>query len=189
MIFLGPGSGFWDQDQDFGTRILGPGSDMFGSKHMIFCLKWVHMARYELILKLDGALWLRIISKPLLTPKMAMQGQKIQKEFNKIGIFHYRDQGPWQSKFVRKSPKSPKTPTSPGSAECQWRRVMLPCQECGKPVQTEKCQGSLIHCCTGGLLRHLDNICLFIMEPLGKYSCSFILHSAQFECLHYCKLH
>ena len=32
-----------------------------------FDLKWVHMARYELILRLDGALWLRIISKPLLT--------------------------------------------------------------------------------------------------------------------------
>ena len=31
-----------------------------------FCMKWVHMARYELILKLDGAIWLRIISKPLL---------------------------------------------------------------------------------------------------------------------------
>ena len=28
---------------------------------MEFCLKWVHMARYELILRLDGALWLGII--------------------------------------------------------------------------------------------------------------------------------
>ena len=36
-------------------------------------LKWVHVARYELILKLDGALWLRIIFKPLLTPKGAIQ--------------------------------------------------------------------------------------------------------------------
>ena len=36
-------------------------------------LKWVHMARYELILELDGALWLRIILKPLLTPKRAME--------------------------------------------------------------------------------------------------------------------
>ena len=41
------------------------------SKIMESDLKWVHMARYELILKLDGALWLRIIFKPLLTPKMA----------------------------------------------------------------------------------------------------------------------
>jgi len=31
------------------------------------------MARYELILKLDGALWLRIILKPLLTPKRAIK--------------------------------------------------------------------------------------------------------------------
>ena len=36
-------------------------------------LKLVHMARYELILKLDGALWLTIILKPLLTPKGAME--------------------------------------------------------------------------------------------------------------------
>ena len=32
-------------------------------------LKWVHLARYELILKLDGALRLTIILRPLLTPK------------------------------------------------------------------------------------------------------------------------
>ena len=31
---------------------------------MEFNLKWVHMAQYELILRLDGAPWLRIISKP-----------------------------------------------------------------------------------------------------------------------------
>ena len=36
---------------------------------MKFGLKWVHMGRYELILRLDGALWLTIIFKPLLTPK------------------------------------------------------------------------------------------------------------------------
>ena len=34
-----------------------------------FCLKWVHMARYGVILRLDGALWLTIIFKPLLTQK------------------------------------------------------------------------------------------------------------------------
>ena len=39
---------------------------------MEFCLKWVHMAQYELILRLDGALWLRIIFKPLLPPKSAI---------------------------------------------------------------------------------------------------------------------
>ena len=36
---------------------------------MKFGLKWVHTARYELILRLDGALWLTIIFKTLLTPK------------------------------------------------------------------------------------------------------------------------
>ena len=36
---------------------------------MEFDLKWVHMVWYELILRLDEALWLRIIFKPLLTPK------------------------------------------------------------------------------------------------------------------------
>ena len=47
---------------------------------MEFGLKWVHMARYELILKLDGALWLRIILKPLLTPKGAIKDQKFSKK-------------------------------------------------------------------------------------------------------------
>ena len=41
---------------------------------MKFCLKLVHMARYELILRLDGALWLMIISKTPLTPRKAMEG-------------------------------------------------------------------------------------------------------------------
>ena len=38
-------------------------------------LKWVHMARYGLILRLDGALWLTIIFKPLWTPKRAIEIQ------------------------------------------------------------------------------------------------------------------
>ena len=38
---------------------------------MEFGLKWVHMAQYKLILRLDGALWLTIIFRPLLTPKKA----------------------------------------------------------------------------------------------------------------------
>ena len=42
-------------------------------KIMEFGLEWVHMARYELILRLDGALWHRIISKPLLTPQRAIK--------------------------------------------------------------------------------------------------------------------
>ena len=43
---------------------------------MEFDLKCVHMGRYELILRLDGALWLRIIFKPLLTPKGAIKDPK-----------------------------------------------------------------------------------------------------------------
>ena len=38
---------------------------------MKFGLKWVHMARYELILRLDGALWLTIFLEPLRTPQRA----------------------------------------------------------------------------------------------------------------------
>ena len=49
-------------------------------KLMEFDLKWVHMVRYGLILKLDGDLWLRVISKPLITPKMAMEAPKFKKE-------------------------------------------------------------------------------------------------------------
>ena len=36
-------------------------------------LKWVHMARYELILRLDGALWLPIISGALLAQKWCIK--------------------------------------------------------------------------------------------------------------------
>ena len=44
-------------------------------KIMEFGLKWVHMAWYELILRLDGALWLTIIFKPLLTQKGLLQSR------------------------------------------------------------------------------------------------------------------
>ena len=52
-------------------------------KIMKIVLKWVHMARYGLIahiLRLDGDLWLTIISGPLLTPKRAMESSKIRKK-------------------------------------------------------------------------------------------------------------
>ena len=39
-------------------------------------LRVVHMAWYELILRLDGAPWLRIICKPLLTPKLSINIEK-----------------------------------------------------------------------------------------------------------------
>ena len=47
---------------------------------MDFDLKLVYMVRCELILRLDGALWLTIISKPLLTQEMAMEDQQHPKE-------------------------------------------------------------------------------------------------------------
>ena len=40
----------------------------------------VHMARYELILRLDGALWLTVISGPLLTRKWAIKIHKNNKK-------------------------------------------------------------------------------------------------------------
>ena len=53
-------------------------------KIMEFDLKWVHMARYELILRLEGALWLTIIFKPLLTPKGAIKNQKKSEKSLKV---------------------------------------------------------------------------------------------------------
>ena len=41
-----------------------------------FDLKWIHMAWYNLILRLDRALWLRIISGPLLTQKWSIKIKK-----------------------------------------------------------------------------------------------------------------
>ena len=50
------------------------------SEVMEFDLKWVHMVRYELILRLDGGLWLSIIFKSLLTPKQAIKIKKMPEE-------------------------------------------------------------------------------------------------------------
>ena len=36
----------------------------------------VQMAQYELILRLDGALWLRIVFQPLLTQKRLIKNKK-----------------------------------------------------------------------------------------------------------------
>ena len=54
---------------------------------MEFDLKWVHMARYELILRLDGALWLTIISKPLLTLQRATKSITHPKLSNIFSVF------------------------------------------------------------------------------------------------------
>ena len=60
-------------------------------------LKWVHMARYELISEPDGATWLRIISKPLLTPKKAMEGPTT----------HLMRKGPINTKIPYTNKKNP----------------------------------------------------------------------------------
>ena len=49
-------------------------------KIMEFDLKRVHMARYELILRLEGALWLTIIPGPLLTQKGVIKIKTKQKK-------------------------------------------------------------------------------------------------------------
>ena len=46
-------------------------------------LKWVHMARYELMLRLEGAL-LTIISGPLLTKKGAIKIRRNPKKRVKV---------------------------------------------------------------------------------------------------------
>ena len=58
-------------------------------KIMDFDLKWVHMAQYGLILRQDGAIWPRIISEPLPTPKRALEGPKNPKE-SKISNLIFR---------------------------------------------------------------------------------------------------
>ena len=38
-------------------------------------LNWVHVARYELILRQDGAVWLRIISGPSHDPRSELDAR------------------------------------------------------------------------------------------------------------------
>ena len=52
-------------------------------KNMEFGLKWVDMARYGVILRLDGALWDTIISRPLLTQKWPIKIKKKYQTFQK----------------------------------------------------------------------------------------------------------
>ena len=47
-------------------------------------LKWVHVARYGLILRLDGALCHTIISGSLLTQKRAMESSKIHNKVKNL---------------------------------------------------------------------------------------------------------
>ena len=55
-----------------------------------FYLKWVHMAPCDLILGLDGAQRLRIISKPLLTPQQPMKDQQNQNESKMSNLTSYQ---------------------------------------------------------------------------------------------------
>mgnify|MGYP002033342921 CR=1 FL=1 len=48
-----------------------------GSKNMKASLKWVHVARCELTLKLDGTIWLKIIFKTPPDIKSGYQNQKM----------------------------------------------------------------------------------------------------------------
>ena len=48
-------------------------------------MKWVHMARCELILRLGGALWLTIISQTPLTPRRAIKIQNRAFFFSRGG--------------------------------------------------------------------------------------------------------
>ena len=56
--------------------------------------KWVHMARYGLILRLDGALWLPIIFKPLRTKKGAIKDAKKSKKSLKVRAKPAKDPTP-----------------------------------------------------------------------------------------------
>ena len=55
------------------------------NKSRLFCLKWVHVAQYGFILRQGRAMWLRIISGPLLTTKEYIKVKsgniKIPKKF------------------------------------------------------------------------------------------------------------
>ena len=58
---------------------------------MEFVMKWVHMARYELILtllRLDGVLWLPIVSGPHLIPKglIQIQNRRQVRTFDSIRL-------------------------------------------------------------------------------------------------------
>jgi len=58
-----------------GSLVINHWKDVFksfASKNMEIYPKWVHMARYELILRLVRALWHTIISGPLLPPKWGL---------------------------------------------------------------------------------------------------------------------
>ena len=70
---------WWNQDLDL-DQVRSRTRTFFFVKIMELGLKWVHMAPYELILRLDGALWLTIIFKTPLAPRRSMKMQNRQKD-------------------------------------------------------------------------------------------------------------
>ena len=69
---------------------------------MEFGMEWVHMARYELIFRLDGALWPTIVFRPLLTPKKANNASFGQWEAHYQNPLYQHKAGVhiWEAKFV-----------------------------------------------------------------------------------------
>ena len=59
----------------------GPGFGYLFKKIMELDLKWVHIARYGLILKLDEATCRRIISQPHLTQIRLVEDRKLVPKF------------------------------------------------------------------------------------------------------------
>ena len=59
------------------------------SKSRLFGLEFVHMARYKLILRLDGALRLRIIYRPLLIQKLPIIRSKRPTKSQKCKIIKF----------------------------------------------------------------------------------------------------
>ena len=64
-------------------------------KNMEFGLKWVHIGRHELVLRLDAALWLPNSFKPLRTPKRAIKIKQLSQKALKAA-----QSGPWTSSII-----------------------------------------------------------------------------------------
>ena len=84
-------------------------------------LKWVHMARYELILRLDGALWLPIISGPLLTQKWPIKWRFELRFANCLAIRELRTL--WVGKILRATQSVDYQP-KPRAISVTWRICM-----------------------------------------------------------------
>ena len=72
----GEGLDVWFRTQRKAMHLTISEDSAHGELIMKNHLKWVHMARYDLILKQDGAIWLRIISELLPAPQKVYKMQK-----------------------------------------------------------------------------------------------------------------